>query len=429
MVDSVATVPRWWPQLSRQVWLLFLGRMLSQTGTGFTLFFIPIFFVEQVGLSPTQVGLGLAAMSISGVIGRIGGGSLSDSRFGRKRTLSLSLVTSALGSLALAMTNSMALFIVANLIAGLGQGLYWPATETMVADLTTRAERNEAYALNRLGDNLGLSLGVALASGWVDLTGTYRPLFLVDAVSFVVFLGILLALIPESRPHNTQSHRALWEGWKVALSDRALLVFALGNILLTTYIAQLSAGLPLYFDQFLDLSVQRIGILFVWHGLLIACLQLPVARLLNRWTRVQGLTLSALAWMVGFLLVWGLGIGGPDAGSSLGLIVIVLGILSLAVVTYNPSASALVADLAPPHLRGVYLSVNALCWAAGFGFGPVISGFVLDLPPPQAHFLWLGWAVSVGLVLLILRGLRQILPVHVNATVSHASSDLANLSR
>jgi Na+/melibiose symporter-like transporter len=317
---------------------------------------------------------------------------------------------------------------VANLIAGLGKRLYWPATETMVAGLTTRAERHEAYAPNRLGDNLGLSFGVALASGWVELTGTYRPLFLVDALSFLAFLGLLLVLIPESRPHVTQSERALWAGWKIALSDRALLVFALGNILLTTYIAQLSAGLPLYFDQFLDLSVRRIGILFFWHGLVIACLQIPVARLLNRLTRVRGLTLAALAWLVGFLLVWALGIWSPTPGISLILIVIALGILSLAVVTYNPSASALVADLAPTHLRGVYLSVNALCWAAGFGFGPVISGFVLDLPPPQAHFLWLGWAVSVGLVLLILRGLRQILPVHVNATVSHSSSDLANLS-
>ncbi|NJK62123.1 MAG: MFS transporter [Synechococcaceae cyanobacterium SM2_3_1] len=403
--------------------------MLSQTGTGFTLFFIPIFFVDQVGLSPTQVGLGLAAMSVSGAIGRIGGGSLADSRFGRKRTLSLSLVTSALGSLALAITHSFELFIVANLIAGLGQGFYWPATETMVADLTTRAERNEAYALNRLGDNLGLSFGVALASGWVDLTDTYRPLFVVDALSFLVFLGLLLALIPESRPHSpTQSQQALWGGWKIALSDRALLVFALGNILLTTYIAQLSAGLPLYFDQFLDLSVRRIGILFFGHGLLIACLQLPVARLLNRLTRVRGLTLSALAWLVGFLLIWALGMWNPAAGMNLGLIIVALGVLSLAVVMYNPSASALVADLAPPHLRGVYLSVNALCWAAGFGFGPVISGYVLDLPAPQAHFLWLGWAVSVGLVLMILRGLRQILPVHVNATVSHSASDLANLS-
>lgn len=51
------------PRLQHQVWLLAFGRLLSQVGTGFTLFYAPIFFVNQVGLSATAVGVGIGRFS------------------------------------------------------------------------------------------------------------------------------------------------------------------------------------------------------------------------------------------------------------------------------------------------------------------------------------------------------------------------------
>jgi len=59
----------WLPQLDYQVWILAAGRLLSQIGTGFTLFYAPIFFVNQVGLSATAVGIGLGSASVSGIMG------------------------------------------------------------------------------------------------------------------------------------------------------------------------------------------------------------------------------------------------------------------------------------------------------------------------------------------------------------------------
>ena len=42
------------------------------------------------------------------------------------------------------------LFVVGNLLMGFGVGLYWPATEAVVADITADQQRNEAFALVRL---------------------------------------------------------------------------------------------------------------------------------------------------------------------------------------------------------------------------------------------------------------------------------------
>jgi MFS family permease len=54
---------------------------------------------------------------------------------------------------------------------GMGMGLYWPATESVVADLTQGEQRNEAYAITRLADNLGLGIGIVLGGVLIGTTG------------------------------------------------------------------------------------------------------------------------------------------------------------------------------------------------------------------------------------------------------------------
>lgn len=403
----------WLPRLSYQVWILALGRLLSQVGSGFTLFYAPIFFVNQVGLSATAVGLGLGSSSISGVLGRVLGGSLADTPVvGRKRTILLSAVISAIASFVLAGTANFPMFVVGNLLMGLGLGLYWPATEALIADLTGPEERNEAFALNRLSDSLGLGVGVVLAGALIGATGNYPLLFIADGISFLVFFVVVLFAIAEVWRPGIEPFPIL-EGWRIALRDRPLLIYALVNVLFTTYIVQIHSTMPLYFSNFVTrgesgqgFSPNTISALFTWHLALAALSQLPIARALNRFSRSQSLILSALLWGAGFCFIW---LTGIMRGGELIWAVIGLGILAIATVTYMPSASSLVVDLAPESLRGVYLSINSQCWALGYFIGPPLGGFALDQPRPLPDQFWLGLAASVGLAVVILRVLDRLL--------------------
>jgi MFS family permease len=398
------------PNLNPQVWLLAAGRLLSQIGTGFTLFYAPIFFVNVVGLSATLVGIGLGSASISGVIGRFVGGSLAD-RWGRKGTLLLSALIAAVGSLALAFAQNFPYFVLANLIAGLGVGLYWPAAEAAVADLSLPEQRNEAFAVTRLADSLGLGLGVVIGGFLIETTGSYPLLFILDAVSFVVFGAVVYATFQESAtPKECDSAQpSVLEGWTLAFKDQRLLVYILVNILFTTYLAQINSTLPLYFKNFAGntgFSTATISALLTWHLVLAVLCQLPVARFLNQWTRTQALTLSALTFGVGFLFI---GASGVSTAGNLVLAVVGLGIFSIALVSYTPAASALVADIAPVSLRGVYLSINSQCWAVGYFIGPLLGGIALDQPRPSADIFWLVMTVSVGLAVTILHYLGRLL--------------------
>jgi MFS family permease len=395
---------RWLPNLNRTIWILAAGRLLSQIGTGFTLFYLPIFFVNEVGLSATAVGAALGSASLSGMIGRFWGGSMIDSpAWGRRRVLLIAMVVSALGSFALAFANDLNTLVIGNLLMGFGVGLYWPATEAMVADLSPLAQRGEAFAITRLADSIGLGFGVVLGGILITLAHAYRALLIADGLSFLIFFGILYVLIAETMQPNLKQHAGL-KGWKIALGDRRFLIYIAVNILITTYLAQINSTLPLYFKNFArqgsGFSELTISTLFAWHLGLAIFLQLPIARWLKPYSYPQGLMISTVFWGVGFGLIWVCGVA-PAGG--LWWAVLGLGLMAIAMASYTPIASALVVSLAPDSLRGVYLSLNSQCWAIGYLIGPVLGGAAMDQPQALANGYWLMLMGSIPMGLIILR--------------------------
>lgn len=404
----------WFPQLTPEVWILSAGRFLSEVGTGFTLFYAPIFFVNKVGLSATVVGLALGSASISGVLGRILGGSFTDSRFwGRRRTLLLSAAIAAIASLVLALTNNFSTLVIGNLLVGLAQGLYWPATEAVVADLTPPEHRREAYALTRLADNLGLGLGIVFGGALIGLSGAYRALFVIDAISFVVFFGVVYFAIQETyRSETSLRNVSLQNRWTTALQDRRLLIYAVVNIIFTTYISQLHSTIPLYFKNFVSVgnsggfTETTISALFSWHLILAVFCQLPIAKVLRRFTHPHALMVASLLWAAGFSLIW---LTGVASSGQLRWAILALAMFAIAMVSYTPSASSLITELAPESQRGVYFSINSMCWAVGYFIGPPLGGWAMDQPRTVVYSFWLCLALSTFISITILQYLSRML--------------------
>jgi len=73
----------------------------------------------------------------------------------------------------------------------------------VVADLPEH--RREAYALTRLADNLAWD-GNCFGGVLIGTTEAYRLLFVIDAISFVVFFAVVYLAIAETyRPQETES--------------------------------------------------------------------------------------------------------------------------------------------------------------------------------------------------------------------------------
>lgn len=387
------------------------------------LFYAPIFFVNQVGLSATLVGLGLgSAQQITGIFGRILGGTMCDSpAWGRRRTLLLSAAISAIADVALILAGNFPLFLFGNLLMGLGIGLYWPATEAAVADLASPQQRGEAFAITRLADSVGLSLGTAFGGLLLASSIDGRWLFAADGLSFAIFFGVIYIAITETS--HFEDHDAgipWWHSWREALSDRRLSIYLAVNVLFTAFISQIQTTLPLYLRNFapglqevslgdwfaqFDLGVEGIvGILFSGHILLMVLIQLPIARWLKPFRHCQALIFAQICWGLGFIPVW---VAGTQDNFALAAAAAALAIFSLAIVAYTPAASTLVTELAPKKLRGVYLALNSLCWAVGYFIGPPLGGWALDRAIRDEF--WLGCAIAPLLGIAILMWLDRLI--------------------
>ncbi|MEM7773722.1 MAG: MFS transporter [Cyanobacteria bacterium P01_A01_bin.37] len=422
----------WFPDLRPEIWILAAGQLLLFIGQGFTLVYASIYFVNQLGFSPTQVGLALGCSGVSGTIGRfLAGNTVETPGVGRRGTLLLSSVISALACFVLAAAETMPLLIVGNVLLGLGISFYWPATLAMTTDLTSAHQRAEAFALTRLADNLGLGLGAFLAGQYIAMSGSFRILFISKGVAYLLFGFVMMWAIAETLPPQNPSvqHTSpnLWRNWRSALGDRTFVTYLMANLIFTTYAAQLSSTLPLYLANFVPagntttgFSEQWISYFFVWHAALKIVFQLPITRRLQPFNHVTVLLGSLTLWAGGFLLIWVIGAVPTNA------VIVAVGafsVIAIAEVLYAPSATAIVSDIAPQHLRGIYFSLESECWAIGFLIGPALGGWALD-HPVNGSYVWLGLVLVssiAGVLLMRLKRRLSQLEVTAVATIPIAS--------
>jgi len=391
---------------NHQIWLQALGRSLCQIGAGLVYFYIPLVFVNQVGLSATSVGFSVGLSSLTGIVGHILGGVLADSpQFGRKTTLVLSGGLGALECLLLSVTHNLPLLIAANLLLGLSVGFYWTAADAAVMDVTAPSERSQAFAIMSVAENLGNGIGIL--GGGILLTmvkQSHQLLFVGCGVVFLAFVAIVQLTMPETRQTSASEHSH--SGLLVALRDKSLLVFILANVLFTTYIALVTSTIPLYFTNFVPAiagqgqSVTSTASLFTWCYIGAGALfQLPIAQVFRRFDRVRVLMIALLLWAIGFSLVWLTGTL-TVAQSTWGVLALL--VMALASITYKPFAAAIVSELAPASLRGAYIAVSSQCWAIGYFVGPTVGGWAMDQSAAIAHRSWLVAAATTVVGLLVL---------------------------
>ena len=416
---------------SRQVWVQAVGRSLYQAGYGSIQFFIPLIFVNQVGLSATAVGFGIGSGSLAGIFGHLLGGYLADSpAYGRKRALLFSAGLAILAAIALSLTQSLPILVVANLLMGLSAGCYWTAADATVIDVTTAEHRHKAFAVLVLADSLGGGLGIWGGGMLLSLVHQPQFLFLIGSLILVVFLVLILVAVTETRQEHPE-HIDTLQGFVVALRDRSLLLFVLVNVLFTTYIALVSSTLPLYFTNVVPISpeaipasgtsIASIANLYTWCYVgLGAVLQVPIVQVLGSVPKVRILGISMLLWGTGFILVW---VSGAIASMQLVWAIASLSVLSVAATIYKPFAPAIVAELAPESLRGVYLAISYQCWSIGYFIGPVLGGWAMDQSGAIARGAWVIAAIGAFFSLFILyilgqsRGSSSVDPIEDAASV------------
>ncbi len=129
-----------------QFWLMFVGLVVSSTGTTMVWPFLTIYASEKLLLPMAAVTSLMTFNSISGLIASIVAGSLVD-YFGRKGIMVFGIFGMAVVYLGYIYTNEFWQFGVLMFLSGLFSPLYRIGTDAIVADMLPPEERAQAYGL------------------------------------------------------------------------------------------------------------------------------------------------------------------------------------------------------------------------------------------------------------------------------------------
>jgi MFS family permease len=377
------------PELPRPVWLLEAGGVANSLGNGIVLPFLIIYLHEV-----RHIGLGTSGAIVStlGAVGLVAtpvAGRLVD-LVGARTTLmsSLGLLAAGYGGFPFVHHTWQAFGLAS--IAGLGNGGFAPSHSSLLAALTSREQRNVAYALQRATDNLGFGAG-ALIGGLIATTSvpsSFKLLFLLDAGTFLAFIAVL-SFVPrgQSLPPAARSVGR----YSAVLRDRAfvLLLLVIATLVTAAY-AQVSTVLPPFAKEHARVSEAGIGVVFFVNTVLIVVAQLPLAKALEGRRRMRALALSAAIFAATSVAVLAVG-DWLDAGTAVGALCAVIVLFSIGECLHGAVQNPLIADLAPEHLLGRYMALRTIAWQLGFMAGPALGSFLLARSPTG---LWLGAAAA-----------------------------------
>jgi MFS family permease len=386
----------WRTDLPRVILVLQAGNALNWFGYGLVLPFEIIYLHQFRGISTATAGLVLGAILGAGTVATPPSGALLD-RFRPKSILIAANLASALGYAGFAFVDRPWQAFACAVIAGAGIGVNRTANNTLVLTLVPPEQRVTSFALARAAQNLGIGAGAAVAgfviSSAQDLR-SFQALFLFNGITYVAFALVALAAVPNRS--TAEAHDEAEEGgFRAVARDRTFLSITTMNLILIIvgYALMLNILAP-FVKTHTSAGPGAIGLVFVFNCFFVAFAQLPVARLAKRMHRAQVFAVASGLFAIALLCVLPATLIHSELGAA-ALLCAVATVIAIGECIHSIVLAPLVADLAPPHLLGRYISVFSLMVTGGFAIGPAIGGAVLAYSP---NAVWWGGALVAGVI-------------------------------
>jgi MFS family permease len=373
-------------------WVLSGATFIDRLGGALIFPFFSLYMTEKFGVGLTEVGYLFLIFSVGSFFGSMLGGALTD-KFGRKAVLLFGLVISGLSSLAMGLINELVWFYSLAALVGLLADVAGPAQQAMVADLLPQEKRNEGFGIIRVIANLAFSIGPAI--GGMMAARSYLLLFVADAVSSLITAAIAYILLPETKPAQNEDapeesiSRSII-GYGVVLKDRIFMAFLFFVILATMVYFQLNSTLAVYLRDVHDIPPQGFGYLLSTNAFIIVVFQFWVSRRIANKPPLIIMAVGTAMYAIGFVLF------GFVSHYALFLVAII--IITIGEMVQMPTSQALVATLAPEHMRGRYMAVFGLAWLVPAGTAPLAAGIVMDNYNPN----WVWYAAGIIGILAML---------------------------
>ncbi|WP_079506070.1 MFS transporter [Mesobacillus jeotgali] len=361
--------------------ILFLVMFLVMVGFGIIIPVIP-FYAEEIGASPTELGLLMAVYSLMQFLFAPMWGRISD-RIGRKPVIMIGILGLSLSFFLMAISTQLWMLFAARIIGGFLSSANMPTVMAYVADITSEEDRAKGMGIIGASVGLGFIFGPAIG-GVFSQSSLSMPFYIAGATSLITFLFVTFALKESlSAEHRTSQERERTSLLKAFTGTLSML------FLLQLFVSLSLSGLEATFAYFAaekaGLGSVELGYIFMIMGLAGAVVQ---GGLVGRLTKMLGegavIQLGIVISAIGFGLIL--------LTESFGTAALFLTIFGIGNGLIRPSVSSLLTKKSTTGhggTTGLLSSFDSLGriigpplggWLFSIAIGmPYISGIVLSL--------------------------------------------------
>ncbi len=371
----------------KQIRLMFYGMLISTIGSSMIWPFLMIYLRQKVDMPLTQAASLMTINATAGIIAAMIAGPITD-RIGRKWVMVFSLAGNGLVYFFMSGAHSYLAFAVLMTFSGSFNPLYRVGADAMLADLIPSEKRADAYALMRLSNNAGISLGPTIG-GFISSV-SFAITFFCAGTGMIIYSLLLAFFAYETLPKQVewpQQAKMVLGGYTQVFRDRQFLSFVGAFILAQMCATMIWILMPVYANGIYNVPESQYGFIPTTNALMVVFLQVFITQITKRYRPL-------IVMMVGTFF-YALGVGSVALGHSfLGFWVSII-IMTVGELILMPTASAYAASLAPLEMRGRYMGITGLTWSTAAGIAPILGGYLNDNIAPVAT--WYGGFV-IGVI-------------------------------
>jgi MFS family permease len=394
---TVATKPNYsLREIPSGVWALGFVSMLMDVSSEMIHALLPIYLVTVLGTSMVTVGFieGIAEAAAS--ITKIFSGALSDWLGKRKLLAVLGYGLAAFTKPVFPLAPSVSWLIGARFVDRVGKGIRGAPRDALVADLAPAHLRGASFGLRQSLDTVGAFLGPLLGIGLMWWTAdNFKAVFWVAVVP--AFLAFALMIFAVSEPARQEGLRKVHNPISLAEIKRlgASYWWIVGIAAVFT-LARFSEAFLILRAQNVGLPIMLVPAVLVVMNVVYALAAYPAGVASDRMNRTTLLIVGLVLLIAAdFALALLPSIGGVALGVAL---------WGLHMGLTQGWFAALVADAAPPELRGTAYGFFNLLTGLAMLAASVIAGALWDATGPKGTFV--AGACFAFLALAGLLGLR-----------------------
>ncbi len=375
------------------IWALGFVSMLMDISSEMIHALLPVYMVAVLGTSALAVGIIEGVAEATASITKVFSGALSDWLGKRKVLAVIGYGIAALTKPIFPLAPTVEWLVAARFIDRVGKGIRGAPRDALVADIAPPHLRGASFGLRQSLDTIGAFLGPLLAISLMWLTADHFEAVFWAAV-IPAFLAVALLIVAVREPKRAGRHvrMPLRRDELGRLGARYWWVVIIGTVF----------TLARFSEAFLVLRAQSDGLPFMLIPAILVVMNIayalsayPAGVLSDRVNRVAMLAIGLI------LLI-----------AADGLLALVPGIVGLTagVVFWGLHMgftqglfAALVADAAPPELRGTGFGMFNLVTGVGLLLASFIAGILWDMVGPQGTFLvgaTFAFLALIGLTLL-----------------------------